>query len=143
RDLAQAQLLMTGRGHQADGGLQRRGFQIAMAIGRPARLHCHASFIPPDRPKLSSQADARRATRSSPYCSVIDSPIMLRIILITVPLARALVAAWAAMLSVASFCAASSALRSSASGGTTRSKKPAVTASVGPNISAVITTLLK
>jgi GTP pyrophosphokinase len=40
---------------------------------------------------------------------------MPRIILITAPLARALVAAWAAMLSVTSFCAASSALRFSAS----------------------------
>jgi hypothetical protein len=73
----------------------------------------------------------------------MSSSIMVRIIFITAPRARALVAAWAAMLSVLSAKAASSALRSSTSGATTRSKKPAVTASTGPNISAVITTRLK
>src|SRR5437762_1750190 len=128
-DLTQAQMLMTGLRHQAKGRLQRGSSQIAMAIGGPARFCRHAPsykaisgkaiyqaiFISRRRGagRPLSQADARLATRSSPYCGVMSWSIMARIIWMTAPRARALVAAWAAMLSVLSTRAASSALFSS------------------------------
>src|SRR5260370_34246168 len=146
-DLAQTQAFMAGFGHPTIGGLEGCSSQIAMAIGGPARFWRHAPSYKATGQNATagtaSQADTRLTTRSSPYCGVMSSSIMPRIILMTAPRARALVAACAAMLSVLSARAASSALRSSSSAGTTRSKKPAVTASTGPNISAVITTRLK
>src|ERR1700731_2437590 len=146
-NLAQAQPFMAGLRHQAGGGLDCGGLQVAVAIGRSARFWRHVPSYKGQRRnatvRAAPQAEARLATRSRPYCGVMSSSIMARIIFITSPLARALVAAWAAMSSLASAWAASSAVRSSALAGTTRSKKPAVTASTGPNISAVITTLEK
>ena len=41
-DLAQAQLFMTALCHQSKSGFEGRGFQIAVAIGGPARFCCHA-----------------------------------------------------------------------------------------------------
>src|SRR5262245_26196332 len=144
--LAQAEAFMAVLRHEASGGLQRFGPEIAVAIGRPARLCAHAPLLT----KLSrrtlpapTHAEARRVTRSSPYWGVMSSSMTCRISLITAPRARALVAAWAAMLSPLSASAVSSAAFSNWSAGTRRSKNPAVTASAGPNISAVITTRLK
>ena len=59
------------------------------------------------------------------------------------PLVRNLVAAWARMSSFPSASATSRADSARSAAGTTRSKKPAPTASEGPKISALMTTRLK
>src|SRR6266576_5647453 len=99
---------MAGLRHQAKGGFDRGGFQVAMTIAGPAWFCCHTpsykgisqNATAGTRSGLSCQADARLATRSLPYCGVMSSSMTVRIILMTAPRARPLVAAWAAMLSV-------------------------------------------
>ena len=64
-DLAQAERLVAALRHQASGGPQRRLFQIAVAIGRPARFLGHASFIQ-RRPAERHRLRPRRAVSRGP-----------------------------------------------------------------------------